>query len=142
VRYWDSSALLPLIVQEVASGQMQGLLKGDRDVLTWWGSKLEAASALARLVREGALEGAKQDAAFSRMEALAAGWDEVLPTDPLREQAIRLLRVHALRSADALQLASAVVASEQNPGTLPFVTLDQRLREAAVREGFQVLPSA
>lgn len=142
MRYWDSSALLPLIVQESASGPMQDLLRGDGDVLTWWGSKVEAASALARLAREGALEGAKQDAAFSRMEALAAGWDEVLPSDPLREQAIRLLRVHPLRSADALQLASAVVGSEHNPAAVPFVTLDHRLREAAAREGFQVLPPA
>jgi uncharacterized protein len=141
VRYWDSSALLPLVVQEISSGAMQDLLKGDRDVLTWWGSKVEAASALSRLAREGALEGSKRDAAFGRMEALAVGWDEVLPSDPLREQAIRLLRVHALRSADALQLASAVLASEHDPGALPFVTLDHRLKEAAAREGFQVLPS-
>ncbi len=142
MRYWDSSALLPLVVLERTSGTMQGLLTADRDVLTWWGSRVEAASALSRLGREGALEGGKLDAAFTRMDALARTWDEVLPTDSLRDHAIRLLRVHPLRGADAVQLAAAVVASEHQPRTLPLVTLDHRLREAARREGFAVLPVA
>jgi hypothetical protein len=33
-----------------------------------------------------------------------------------------------------LQLAAALVAWEQRPSSLPLVTLDGRLREAAVRE--------
>ena len=142
MRYWDSSALLPLVVLERTSEAMQELLTADRDVLTWWGSRVEAASALSRLGREGALEGKKLEAAFARMDALARTWDEVLPTDSVRDQAIRLLRVHPLRGADALQLAAAVVASEHEPRTLPLVTLDQRLRDAALREGFAVLPAA
>jgi predicted nucleic acid-binding protein len=142
VKYWDSSALLPLVVLERTSEAMQGLLTADRDVLTWWGSRVEAASALSRLGREGALEGGKLEAAFARMEALARTWDEVLPTDSVRDQAVRLLRVHPLRGADALQLAAAVVAAEHQPRTLPLVTLDLRLREAALREGFVVSPPA
>lgn len=141
MRYWDSSALLPLIVLEATSDAIQGLLTADRDVLTWWGSRVEAASALSRLGREGALEGKKLEVAFARMDALTRTWDEVLPTDWVRDQAIRLLRVHPLRGADALQLAAAVVASEHAPRTLPLVTLDQRLRDAALREGFAVLPA-
>ena len=140
MRYWDSSALLPLVVQEQTSGAMLELLRADRDVLTWWGSRVEAASALSRLGREGALEGDRLAASFARMDALARAWDEVLPTDSVREQAVRLLRVHPLRGADALQLAAAVVASEHRPGTLQLVTLDLRLRDAALREGFAVVP--
>ncbi|MBA2458526.1 MAG: type II toxin-antitoxin system VapC family toxin [Gemmatimonadales bacterium] len=142
MRYWDSSALLPLVVLERTSGTMQELLTVDRDVLTWWGSRIEAASALSRLGREGAMEGGRLEVAFARMNALARTWDEVLPTDSVRDQAIRLLRVHPLRGADALQLAAAVVAAEHQPSTLPLVTLDHRLREAALREGFAVLPAA
>jgi uncharacterized protein len=142
LRYWDSSALLPLIVRERTSETMRGLLTSDRDVLTWWGSRVEAASALSRLGREGALEGRTLEAAFARMDALGRTWDEVLPTDSVRDQAIRLLRVHPLRGADAVQLAAAVVAAEHQPRTLPLVTLDHRLRDAALREGFAVLPPA
>ena len=141
MKYWDGSALLPLIVLEPTSGTMQELLKADRDVLTWWASRVEAASALTRLGREGALDGGTLEATFARLEALARTWDEVLPTDAVRDQAIRLLRVHPLRAADALQLAAAVVASEHQPRTLALVTLDQRLREAALREGFAVFPA-
>ncbi len=141
MRYWDSSALLPLVILENTSGPMRELLAADRDVLTWWGSRIESASALSRLGREGALVAGKLEAAFTRMDALARTWDEVLPTEPVREHAIRLLRVHPLRGADALQLAAAVVAAEDRPGTLPLVTLDRRLRDAALREGFSVLPA-
>jgi predicted nucleic acid-binding protein len=53
--------------------------------------------------------------------------------------ALRLLRVHALRAADSLQLAAAIVAAEHEPSALEFVSLDERLNEAASREGFRIL---
>lgn len=43
---------------------------------------------------------------------------------------------------DALQLAAAIVAAEHEPASLPFVSLDERLNDAAAREGFQVLPGS
>lgn len=55
------------------------------------------------------------------------------------ELAHRLLRVHPLRAADALQLAAATIAAERRPPTLTFVTLDDRLRAAADREGFRIV---
>jgi uncharacterized protein len=140
VRYWDSSALLPLVVLERSSETLRALLREDRDVLTWWASRVEAASALSRLGRESALDGPGLDAAFTRLAALARTWDEVLPTEAVREQVVRILRLHPLRAADALQLAAAVVASEHQPGSLQMVTLDDRLRQAGLREGFPVGP--
>jgi hypothetical protein len=53
--------------------------------------------------------------------------------------ASRLLRVHPLRAADALQLAAALAAAKGDPSSLDVVCLDQRLSEAARREGFRVL---
>jgi hypothetical protein len=49
-----------------------------------------------------------------------------------------MLRVHPLRTADALQLAAAWLAAERRPPTMTFVTLDARLAEAARKEGFPV----
>jgi len=69
----------------------------------------------------------------------AATWTEVLPSSQVREQAIRLLRVHPLRAADASQLAAAIVASDFRPSALEFVTLDSRLAESAEKEGFTVI---
>jgi predicted nucleic acid-binding protein len=51
------------------------------------------------------------------------------------------MRVHPLRSADALQLAAAFVAAETRPATLAFLTLDERLAEAARKEGFALAAS-
>ena len=142
MKYWDSSALVPLLVQDPATTKVRRMLADDSEVLTWWATRVEAASALARMAREGALDPDAHQVALGRLEVFAAAWDEVVPTDLVREQAARLLRVHPLRTADALQLAAAVVASEQRPATLTVVTLDDRLRQAALREGFGTLPDA
>ena len=74
--------------------------------------------------------------AFVRLSALKAGWHEVEPGEDVRESAKRLLRVHDLPTADALQLAAAFFVAEARPSTLTFVSLDDRLLAAADREGF------
>jgi hypothetical protein len=76
---------------------------------------------------------------LERLRALAAGWHEVLPVDSVRGTAQRLLRVHPLRCADSLQLAAAIIAAEHEPATLEFVGLDERLNDAASREGFRIV---
>ncbi|MDP9191010.1 MAG: hypothetical protein M3P06_04825 [Acidobacteriota bacterium] len=78
-------------------------------------------------------------AARSRLNRFAATWQEVQPSDLLRERALRFLRVHELRAADALQLAAGVAAAEERPATLAFVCLDDRLAAAAEREGFPLI---
>ena len=109
-------------------------------MLSWWGTDVECASALARLEREGGLDPSDVRRALRRLSELRRAWYEVLPCDAIRETAIRLLRVHNLRAADALQLAAAVVASAGRPSALGFVCLDTRLTQAAEREGFSMLP--
>ena len=75
-------------------------------------------------------------AAFDRLKQLAGGWHEIDPSDAVREAAVRFLRVHPLRIADALQLAAAFVAAERRPSSLEVITLDGRLAAAASKEGF------
>jgi uncharacterized protein len=100
---------------------------------------VECASAIARLEREGALDEAAVREAFQRLTQLATGWHEVDPSDPIRETAVRFLRVHPLRAANALQLAAAFLAAERRPSSLEVVTLDDRLAAAARKEGFVVI---
>lgn len=142
MRFWDSSALVPLLVQEASSGDMLALYEDDPEILVWWSTSVECVSALTRLEREDSLASDGVAAALERLDAIAAAWREVLPVAAARRTAIRLLRVHALRAADALQLAAAVIASESHPATLPLVTLDDRLAAAAEREGFRVVTPA
>ena len=139
MRYWDSSALLPLIVEEVASGRLDVMYREDPVVVTWWGTQIECASALARLERDGDMGTADARAAFERLAAASSTWIEVLAQDDVRAQSIRLLRTHRLRAADATQVAAAIIASDFTPQSLSFVTLDERQGEAAAREGFPVL---
>ena len=138
MRFWDSSALIPLLVSEEATPAATSEYERDPDIVAWWATDIECASVLARLERDGALDGAAMSAALHRLDLLAAAWQEIQPVAGVRRVAMRLLRVHPLRAADALQLGAAVVASENEPSTMPLVTLDDRLAQAAEREGFPV----
>jgi uncharacterized protein len=139
VRFWDSSALIPLLVQEAATARMTAVMRDDPAAAIWWSTSVECASAIARLEREARLSREDTARATTLLATAQRGWSVIPPTDPVRQQAMRLLRLHPLRAADALQLAAALVLAEHDPRTLPFVTLDDRLASAAEREGFVVL---
>lgn len=139
MRFWDASAIIPLLVSETSSRALQALAKQDSTVLVWWGSEVECASALARIERDGALDPREAARVFERLRQLSGAWQEIEPSDVIRQVAIRFLRVHPLRAADALQLAAAYAAAEQRPASLDMVTLDERLAIAARKEGFVVL---
>ncbi len=107
--------------------------------MTWWGSWIECASALNRLRREGSLDSGDLDRSLARLQELSGGWTEVRPLERVRRRAVRLLRVHPLRGAAALQLAAALTASDEDPSELDVVSSDARLADAARQEGFRVL---
>lgn len=137
--FWDSAAIVPLLVAETTTGAMQALLQSDPNMLAWWGTAIQCASALATLQREGVLDVKGAEQAFQRLRLLAEAWHEIEPSELVRENAVRFLRVHPLRAADAMQLAAAFVASERRPPALSAVTLDERLAEAMRKEGFPLI---
>ena len=139
MKFWDSSAIVPLLVEQASTTGMQALVETDPVLLVWWATAVECASALARLEREQVLKGAAAKSAFGRLSQLTTSWQEIDSSDLVRETAVRLVRVHPLRAADSLQLAAAFVAAEGRPATLELVTLDDRLALAAQREGFAVI---
>lgn len=141
MRFWDSSALVPLIVRQRASGRMRSLYRSDTGILAWWSARVECESAVSRLERDGLLRRRSAAEARGRLDRFAATWQEVQPSDMLRDSARRLLRVHDLRVADALQLAAGLAAAEGRPATLAFVCLDDRLGAAAERESFPLFPA-
>jgi predicted nucleic acid-binding protein len=142
MRFWDASAIAPLLVADACTQQLQALAAEDGAMLVWWGSEIECVSALARLERQGSLGPREMTQALERLAQLAAGWHEIDPNDAVRESAARFLRVHPLRAADALQLAAAFLAAERRPVSLELVTLDDRLVIAARKEGFPVIDLA
>lgn len=138
--FWDSSALVPLLVPEPQSAALAALIAGDKEATIWWGTPLECHFALHRRHREHPLPPADMSGAIERIRTVVEHADTVSPSDELRRRAARLLAVHPLRAADALQLAAALLWCEEQPHTEGFVSLDERLRDAAVKEGFTVLP--
>jgi len=142
MKFWDASAIVPLLISEATTKALQRLAVDDPVMLVWSASEVECASAIARLERDGVLEAQASDQAFDRLRRLAHAWHEIDASDPIRETAVRLLRVHPLRAADALQLAAAYAAAERRPSSLEVVTLDDRLATAARKEGFVVTAPA
>jgi predicted nucleic acid-binding protein len=144
MKYWDASATVALLMTESTTTTVEALAEKDPTMIVWWATEVECASAIARLERDGALDETAATEAYHRLQQLAHTWHEVDPSDPVREAAVRFLRVHPLRDADALQLAAAFIAAERRPASLEVVTLDDRLAAAARREGFVLIeiPSA
>jgi hypothetical protein len=139
MRFWDASAVIPLIADEPARERMLQRLDEDPQILAWWGTPVEIVSALARREREGQLTAAEMAGVLPMLHRLVEAWHEIVPTDALLRTAERLLRVHPLRAADSLQLAAAMTAADHDPPTLEFVCIDERLNAAARREGFVII---
>lgn len=137
--FWDTSALVPLLVEETNSALVREVAERDGDQLVWWGTPVEALSAIARREREGDMSAEDADAAREGLRMLAGAWSAVLASDDVRATASRLLRVHPIRAADALQLAAALTWARGHPEGRGMFTFDARLAEAARREGFDLV---
>lgn len=138
MRFWDTSAIAALLVEEPRSAIARELLQRDEQLAVWWSTPVECWSALSRLRRDGVLDQDAERASLGRLDVLRSVWHEISPSEEVRVQARRLLRVHRLRAADALQLAAAVVWSGMSAHE-EFVSFDERLRVAADAEGFLVV---
>ena len=140
MKFWDSSAVIPLGLKEPTSEEFHRMIEEDDDIVFWWATRVECVSALSRRSREGILPGDSEKKAKGILLELSSHWAEVQPSDQVRQRAERILTVHPLRAADAFQLAAALIWAEEMPRGLEVVCLDQNLKEAAQKEGFTVLP--
>ena len=136
--FWDSSALIPLILPETRSAALTRAFNEDRHPVIWWVSPVECHSALMRLLREKHLSRDDARRAAERLRAVRSRANEIAPSDDIRTRAIHLLGTHGLRAADALQLAAALAWCEAQPTGETLVCADRRLMEAARHEGFDL----
>jgi uncharacterized protein len=140
MRWWDTSALLARLSTEDASVSVRKALDTDPRLALWWGTKVEAVSAIARMERTKEIRPHEVTELLANLDELLSQALQIPPVEGVRETACQVLRTYPLRAADALQLAAALVWMEHRPDGAGFVCLDRRLREAARREGFAVLP--
>jgi predicted nucleic acid-binding protein len=133
--FWDASALVPLCVIQGITPSVISLYKSYPAVV-WWGTPVEIASALARLVRTREISSNEWAKARQVAMALADEWSVIQPSNALRDHATRLVDRYDLKAADATQLAAALDWCENAPRGEIFLTADQKLRETAVLSGF------
>lgn len=140
MRYWDASALVPLLVAEPESATVRQLLREDEQVVTWAWTRTEIVGAIERRIREGSLSRVQRREILRRFASFTVAWDEIADILAVRSRANTLLARHPLRAADAGQLGAAQLVQEQLNEPLDFVCLDNRLGNVAELEGFRVLP--
>jgi len=138
--FWDSSALVPLLLPETRSGVLTGAFNEDRHPVIWWATPVECHSALVRTSRDKRLTRDEAHRAAERLRGLRSRANENAPSDDIRVRAIHLVTAHGLRSADALQLAAALAWCEGQPNGETLVSAGERLRKAARQEGFELFP--
>ncbi len=137
--FWDTSALVPLSVQQEPTPAVRQILER-HEIAVWWGTPVEMRSAFERLVRMGQLTAAEHTTAGARLEKLRRGWRELQPTEALRSQAENFVMSYPLKAADALQLAAAWAWCSGEPQACVFISADAQLLEAARLAGFRILP--
>ncbi len=142
MKFWDSSALVPLLIQEADTKVMRSLLDEDRQVVVWATTAVEITSALWRRHRAGEIGDAACATALDGLGVLERSWSVIVDLAQVATRARRILAGHPLRAADACQLAAALVACRDRTADLAFVTLDDRLAGTAGKEGLRVQPSA
>ena len=133
--FWDTSAILPLCTHQRQSDPARQMTRHFRPVV-WWGTRIEAVSGIRRLLRENLLTIDQSAMAMTRLDQLQSRWDEIIPTEAVRETAELLLGRHKLRAGDALQLAAALEWCGHHPRGKIIVGADNDLLRAAAAEGF------
>ena len=140
MKFWDTSALVPLLIRESSSEAVLQIIGEDTEMAVWWGTETECLSALARREREKQLSRNDVTIAERDLSRLMAGALEIIPSPEVRRHARRLLMTHPLRAADAFQLAAAMVLAGDQPSQVAIITFDQNLAICAQREGLITLP--
>lgn len=133
-RYFDASALVKRYVRERGSTAIRRLLTSGIAATSRL-SEIEVASAIVRRAREGAFTSRARD---RMLAALQNDFPALLVVELIPEIALNarsLLLRHPLRAGDAIQLASCLYLRRELDQPVPFIGFDERLVEAARREG-------
>jgi predicted nucleic acid-binding protein len=138
--YWDSSAVVASILNEKSGIEIDEFVESLSEksrIYTAITTPLEIESALQRRLREQSITAKEADTGritateFRKIAFLIVSDHNVM------DMALHLQMIYSLRPADAIQLASARVGTE-NPSKVHFLCLDDKLNAAAKLEGFDV----
>jgi predicted nucleic acid-binding protein len=137
--YFDSSALVKLVVEETGSEIAADLWDGCDAALSCRLAYPEVRAALAAAGRNRDLDVRGLAAALTAWEELWAATRPVELTAEVERHAGELTAIHALRGADAVHLASALAVG---PTDLIVAVWDRRLHAAVSAEKLVVAPAS
>jgi predicted nucleic acid-binding protein len=140
MRFWDTSALVPLLASEAASKAASEFYRIDQEITVAWTAGIECTSACVRKYRERRISDDQLTLLLERLRTLSRSWNFTEATLDLRISAERLVARHGLRSGDAIQLASALAVASATGPEAELVCFDRRLALAATAEGLRVIP--
>lgn len=135
IAYFDTSALIPLIIEEPSTAVCQRLWNEASRVASVRLLFAEACAALALAHRMGRLTEARLDEAIVMLDEIVGELDHVEVTEDLVRSAGALARTHGLRGYDAVHLAAGSKVSDDD---VVFVTGDSTLATAARALGIAV----
>jgi uncharacterized protein len=136
MKFWDTSAIVPLLIEEENSEVVAPIFLEDTSMVVWWGTSIECISAISRLEREAKITAKQANQIITQFNEIRVSWREIQAINLVKQHAERILKVHPLRAQDAQQLAACIVASSNH--MMEFVTLDKRLDIAARKEGLKL----
>jgi predicted nucleic acid-binding protein len=138
-RFFDSSAIVAAYAKQPESPKVRRLLAREATAVSRL-SEVETVSAFSRLARDAAISWDQRVAAIEAFLTDLETWEIVEVTLQVTAEARSILRVHPLRAADAIQLASALVLQSRIGTPLDaFVAFDARLLAAARAEQLTVV---
>ncbi|MCG3126967.1 MAG: hypothetical protein CHACPFDD_01822 [Phycisphaerae bacterium] len=139
--FLDSSALVKCYVDEPGTESVrERVARGERVCVSRL-AQVEVTSVLVRRARRVGVDAAIVAAALGAFESdLRQRYTLIELSAAVVARAVDLTRTHALRAADALQLASALLAPTTDDGAdrLLLLSCDQELNAAAQNEGIEV----
>ena len=135
--YFDTSVLVKRYLHEEGARLARDLLRRYR-FLSSSIAPVEALSAFSRRKAAGELSERSFDSIVSRMSADREHWELIEISAPILERAEEVIRRAGVRTLDAIHIASALAFRESSGLRVPFVTADERQREAAQQMEFMV----
>lgn len=139
VAFWDTSALIPVFFKEDSSKILSNLFVERVENVIWDLTPIEIFSALCRRQRQKEISTEEFDRAWRAWQLIESKVYQVRSYESVKDRAVRILRIHPLKAADAMQLAAALVSTKEISQGHYFFTLDRSLCEAANKEGFSVI---
>lgn len=135
IAYFDTSAVIPLIIDEPTSSTCERLWNEAARIVSVRLMYAEARAALAMAQRMGRLTSLELATAVELLDGFINEIDSVEVTELLVRGAGAMAEQHALRGYDAVHLAAAQAVADQDT---VFVSGDRQLTAAAARLGLTV----